>query len=327
MLFPAPYRRSATFHPQQRLCSGVLAKCITFFPWRANAPSESLFRDSVRARAIHGLRIENPLPGDLPLNVTSTGRSVGDPQAVPAAPTLLAMPAVGAADRFTSARTNLTRFARSGGTDRGSLGRAMAGYVSTSSGGSRAAAQRMGSSRIAGANLLGFLSSAVSNGAATALRTLNLQNLAGRPIEDIFLGLMDYVCPFDGGTVDEGIARDAFVETIAELAENGIEDLDGLTFEQMQTIFELYARHAIETRLCNDIGMNTIKVPADAAEAASVQRQLLDFVCRSVSDALTQVRTALQALTPANVSGIVTRIYEQAFGILQALGETEADTA
>ena len=54
-----------------------------------------------------------------------------------------------------------------------------------------------------------------------------------------------------------------------------LSDLDSLTADQMQTIFELYAAHAIETRLCNDIGMKAISFPADAARAASVQRQLL----------------------------------------------------
>jgi hypothetical protein len=183
----------------------------------------------------------------------------------------------------------------------------------------------MGSSRAAGAQLLGFLSSAVANGTRQTLRALNLERLAGRPIEEVFLGLIDYVCPFDGGTVDEGIARDAFVETIADLAENGIANFDRLTFEQMQIVFELYTTHTIETRICNDIGMKAVTVPADPATAATVQKQLFDFVRRSVSDAITQARDALPALTPDNVGRIVMQIYEQAFGILQTLAEAEAE--
>ena len=86
----------------------------------------------------------------------------------------------------------------------------------------------MGSSRGAGSRLLGFLSDAVARGATRSLARLNLGALAGRPIEEIFLGLADYVCP-DGGTIDEGIAREAFIETIIDLAGAGIADLDGLT--------------------------------------------------------------------------------------------------
>jgi hypothetical protein len=250
----------------------------------------------------------------------------GPPPPMPAPPALPPIPPMAAADRFTAARNNFSRFASSGGSDRASLGRALSHYVSTSSGGNRAAAQRMGSSRTAGAQLLGFLSSAVANGPREALRALNLQNLVGRPIQEVFLGLMDYVCP-EGGSLDEGIAREAFIETIADLAENGVVDLDSLTADQMQTIFELYATHAIETRLCNDIGAKAITLPADAAQAASVQRQLLDFVRRSVADSMTQARAAMLALTPERVSAFVTHVYEQAFSILQTLGEAEAETS
>ena len=264
-------------------------------------------------------------PVDAPETTPTSLRPPAVSPTVPFPPTLPAIPQFGDADRFRAPRTNFTRFARSGGNDRRSLGRALSGYVSTSSGGSRTAARRMGSSRTAGSQLLGFLSSAIANGAPQALRSLNLEKLVGLPIEEVFLGLMDFVCPFDGGTVDEGIARDAFVETIADLQENGIVDLDGLNIEQMQTIFELYASHAIENRICNDIGTQTVTVPSEAAVAASVQRQLLDFIRRSVSDSLNQARAAMETLTPANIGTLVNRIYEQAFGILQSLAEAEAD--
>ncbi|MBV9877724.1 MAG: hypothetical protein JO025_23560 [Verrucomicrobia bacterium] len=242
---------------------------------------------------------------------------------VPPAPVVPPIPPPAANDRFTAARNSFSRFARSGGNDRASLGRAVSNYVSTSSGGSRSAAHRMGASRTAGARLLGFLSGASANGTREALRALNLESLAGRPIEEVFLGLADYICP-DGGTIDEGIAREAFIETIAELAENGITDIDGLNADQIQTIFELYATHAIEARLCNDIGTKAITLPADPAAAQRVQAQLLDFIRRGVSDALTFARTTMQTLTADRVLAFVTGVYEQAFSILQTLGDAEA---
>lgn len=246
------------------------------------------------------------------------------PPSVPPLPERPALPPVAAPNRFSGARNNFTRFASSGGNDRTSLGRALSRYVSTSVGGARQAAQRMGSSRTTAAGLLNFLNSAVSTGVREALRTLRLEGLAGRPIEEIFLGLADYVCP-DGGTVDEGIAREAFIETIADLAEAGVTDLDSLNADQMQTIFELYATNAIEARIFNDIGANGITLPDDAQEAMKVQSQLRDFISRGVADALSAARAALQTLTPENVLGVVTQIYEQAFTILQSLGQAEAD--
>jgi hypothetical protein len=227
------------------------------------------------------------------------------------------------ASRFMAARTNFSRFARSGGRDRASLGRAVSHYVSTSSGGARQAARCMGSSRVASRRLIGFLSDAVARGTREALRALNLDGLVGRPIEEVFLGLADYVC-LDGGTVDEGIARDAFIETIVDLAENGITNLDALTADQMQTVFELYATHAIEARLYNDIGTKAIFLTPDIRAAERVQRQLRDFIQRGVADALTSARNTLQELTQARISGFVDYVYEQTFVILQRLGKAVA---
>jgi hypothetical protein len=181
----------------------------------------------------------------------------------------------------------------------------------------------MGASRTAGARLLSFLSDVAERGPREALRALRLENLAGRPIEEVFLGLVDYVCP-EGGTIDEGIAREAFIEAITELAENGITNFDGFTEDQMQTIFELYAAHAIEARLCNDIGTKAITLPADPSAAASVQAQLFDFIRRGVSDALTAARAAMQVLTQNRILDFVTDVYEQAFFVLQTMGDAEA---
>lgn len=248
------------------------------------------------------------------------------PPAAPPAPPRPPLPPIANPTRFAAARNNFSRFAGSGGDDRRSLGRAVSHYVRSSAGGARTAAARMGSSRAAGGRLLGFLSDAVTRGAAEALRTLNLGALAGQPIEQVFLGLVDYICP-DGGSIDEGIAREAFIETIADLAEAGITDLGGLTADQMQTVFELYATNAIEARLCNDIGAKTITLPSDARDASRVQAQLHDFIQRGVADALTSARATAAALTPDRVLGFVERVYEQAFGILQIMGDVEAEAA
>ncbi len=260
---------------------------------------------------------DGPLPDGTPPDGTPPP---GQPPAPPQRPPI---PPIGDPARFSAARNNFSRFAGSGGRDRASLGRAVSHYVGSSTGGARGAAARMGSARGAGSRLVSFLSDAATRGTAEALRALNLGALAGRPIEEIFLGLSDYVCP-DGGSVDEGIARDAFIETIADLAGAGITDLDTLTEDQLQTVFELYATNAIEARLCNDIGTKAVILPSDSREASRVQAQLHDFIQRGVADALTAARAAVAALTPDRVLGFVGRIYEQAFGILQIMGDAEA---
>lgn len=259
-------------------------------------------------------------PDALPDGAPSAVPLDGQPPQPPARPPI---PVIADRTRFTAARNNFSRFAGSGGRDRASLGRAVSHYVGSSTGGPRGATAKMGSSRGAGSRLLGFLSDAVNRGAAEALRALDLGALAGRPIEEIFLGLSDYICP-DGGSIDEGIAREAFIETIAELAEAGVTDLDMLNADQVQTVFELFATNAIEARICNDIGTKAVVLPSDAREAARVQAKLGDFIRRGVADALTAARAAVAALTPARALDVVTGIYEQAFGILQIMGDAEA---
>jgi len=173
-------------------------------------------------------------PGD---GAVPDGQPPADGSAPPVPPNRPPIPKTADPQRFSGARNSFTRFAGSGGSDRANLGRAVSRYVSTSAGGARQAAQRMGASRGAGARLLGFLADAQARGVREALRALDLESLAGRPLTEIFVGLADYVCP-GAGTVDEGIAREAYIETIVELASEGLTDLTTFTPDQMHAIDE-----------------------------------------------------------------------------------------
>ena len=225
-------------------------------------------------------------------------------------------------NRFTTARTNLSRLASSGGNDSASLTRGISHYVTTSSGGSRQATRRMGSSRKAGGKLLGFLRDAVERGVEKALEVLQLGNLAGQPIVEVFLGMTDYICP-DGGSVDEGITRDSYIEMIVDLAENGITDLDALNSSQVQTVFELYTTHTIENRLYNDAGTKLIQFPENTQAVLQVKSQVHDFIRRAVADALSATEDAWMSLTQSNIQKFVDRIYLTAFEILRDLAVTE----
>jgi len=182
----------------------------------------------------------------------------------------------------------------------------------------------MGSAVGATVGLLHFLSDVRARGAETALRDVNLAELAGRPLEEIFLALVEVVC-LDGGTIDDGIARDAFVEMIAELADLNITDLDHLTVEQMATLLESYATHAIEGRLCNDIGMNVVRLPKDLRAVRQVERALHDFIRGAVSDAIEKVRSSLGNVSRGDARRIVERAYQEAFAILIALADEDEE--
>jgi hypothetical protein len=183
----------------------------------------------------------------------------------------------------------------------------------------------MGSSRQVGADLLRFFSTVQSAGSAAALRELNLESLAGQPVEIIFASLSDFLCPIDG-SIDQGIARDAFIEAIVELAGVGVTDLDSLSADQMLSVFEIFTAHAIEARICNDIGARIIVLPTSPAGVDAVENQLTDLIRRSVSDAIAAETAISGSLTPERISGFVERVYEFAFEFLAALAESEAET-
>lgn len=252
------------------------------------------------------------------------GQSPADGTASPVPPDRPPIPTTADPQRFSAARGNFTRFAGSNGSDRASLGRAISQYVSRSAGGTRRAAQRMGASRGASVRLFGFLADVQARGVNEALRALDLQSLAGRPTAEIFIGLADYICP-GAGTVDEGIAREAYIETVVELASEGITDLSTFTPDQMQTVFELYATHAIEARICNDIGTKVVNMPADARVAHRVELQLRDFIRGGVSDAISRALMDTPTLPPERIQNFVDAIYESAFEILWTLGDAEAN--
>ncbi|WP_249791552.1 hypothetical protein [Bradyrhizobium sp. SRL28] len=60
-------------------------------------------------------------------------------------------------------------------------------------------------------------------------------------------------------------------------------------------------------------------------EAARVQTRLHDFIRRGVADALATARAVATALTRDRVLEFVGRIYEQAFGTLQIMGDVKAE--
>lgn len=228
-------------------------------------------------------------------------------------------------ERYRQARANFTRFVKSGGSGSAALGRAVSNYVTKSSGGPRKAVQKMGASKKTTSGIVNFLGSVRTEGVQRTLERYNLGHLIGRSIEDIFLGLSDYICP-DGGNIDEGIARSAFIDTIADLAEHGITDLSSLTDAQFQLIVEMYATNAIEARLCNDIGTKIIIAPENLSSVENVQEQLHDFISRGVSDAVNSLPIEFKDLTISDTTNFVEQIYIEAFNILKILGEIESDS-
>ena len=256
------------------------------------------------------------LPGGLTQPQEVTNPSIAEKPALPEA---------GDENRYRAARTAFTKFARSGGSNRRSLGGAVSNYVTRTSGGSKGAATRMGASRGTTVRILNLLNAASARGIEETLKSLNLVDLVGRPIEDIFTGLADYILP-EGGSDDVGAARMAFFQTIAELAEDSTIDLANLNRDQVQTVVETYVTNAIELRLFNEVGPKGVSIPKDAAAAAEVQQQLHDFVSNGVVDAMADINDKSGNMTPDKTRDFVEKVYERSFDMLLILASQMEDS-
>lgn len=223
----------------------------------------------------------------------------------------------GAGD-FRGARANFTRFSRTG--SRRSLGSAVSSYVRAGTGGARRAAQRMGSSRAAARGLLGVVRDFQRVGPVETLRRLNLDGLAGRPAPDVFVAVLEFICP-PGGAVDEAIARAAMLETIGDLAEAGVGSFDTLTAEQMREFFLDFVARSIEGRVIADLGARGVTLPDDVASVESAQAQLHDFVTGATRGQLSNRLDGVANLSNRDIEISVNQIYEAAFELIAAAGE------
>ncbi len=229
-------------------------------------------------------------------------------------------PAPGA--RFRSARTNFSRFAGSGGRDRSALRRAVRDYVRSGTGGSRNAVLRMAPSRDTAGKVLGVFRGFQKDGIHATLSRLNIGDLSGRNVQEVFTGLTEIVCG-DGGSIDEAIARDAWLETIAELDQFGIENLDALTDDQIRELFLNFIAHSIEARLYQEIGVNGFKLSDDLEHVEAFDRQFRAYIERSVRDSFSGDLSKLSDMSDGDIRKFVDTTYLEVWELLEQLGDRE----
>jgi len=262
-------------------------------------------------------------PSAAPADVDGTQPPDSNQPAAPSQPQPLPpVPPTPQPGRFTASRRNFSAFAGSGGGDGRALRRAVRDYVRSGTNGSGNATRRMGASRATARGVLGLLRDFQRDGVNPTLARLNLGDLVGRPLEDVFIGLTDVICE-DGGSIDEGIAREAWLETIAELDGLDVTDPTTLSPDQMGDIFLAFIAHSVVCRLLQDIGAKGFKFAADLAGIAAFDAQLRNYIRRSVRDSFSGDLAMPSALSDRQIHTIVDRTYHEAWELLVTQGDAE----
>lgn len=233
-----------------------------------------------------------------------------------------------AAGSFTGARNAFTRFSKTGSPS--TLGAALSAYVGGGGGrsggarsggvGARRAAQRMGSSRASGAKLLAVVRDLQAIGAVDTLRKLDLEAMANQPASEVFLAMLEFLCP-PGGAIDEAISRQAMLEAIGNLDRDAPTAFAQLAPEQLREFFLDFVALSIEGRVIADIGARGITLSADIPTVERAHEQLHDFIEGCCRVHLSGLLTGLEALSNRDVERRSNEIYEAAFSLIAEAGE------
>ncbi|ADR35244.1 hypothetical protein Sulku_2589 (plasmid) [Sulfuricurvum kujiense DSM 16994] len=218
---------------------------------------------------------------------------------------------------FQGAKANYSRYLRSG--DQRSMNNALKSY-GKATGGTGGATRRMGTSRTTAGGLAHFIGALGTGGAQQAIREFNLSNYAGQSASDVLFALSEVICP-PGGTIDEGIARDAMHESIGELINSGITDLDSMNEAQRQELLINYFTHSIQGRIVNDIGHGTVKIPSSNEEVERLEKSLAQFTKGLVRVAVERHFKEKSVFNQNEMAHIIDNIYQESFALLTGLAE------
>jgi len=222
--------------------------------------------------------------------------------------------------RFSAPRSNFTRFVNSGGSSGSNLRRAASSYVKHSAGGSHNATTRLGSARSSTARLVNVVGGFASGGVSATARLFHLGDIIGKSAKDVFLRIMDFVCP-DGGNTDEGIARSAYIEALSAMPDWENKQIETLTPPEFLAFTEIYMADVIEHKLVNDIGNKLFSLPDDIASIENIEAQMKDFIRNTVSDAISELNVDIQNIDQQQAQGIVDSVYKTAFDIMASYEE------
>ena len=177
----------------------------------------------------------------------------------------------------------------------------------------------MGQARKGARTALGILRSFQQSGARQALRLHGLASLEGQSARDVLIGLTEIICE-DGATIDSATARVAWIETVAELDQLDIDDLEALTADQVRELFLMYIAHTVQERLYQEIAIKRMRVAGSLEDIQRIDHQFRDYIRRTVHDSFTTDLTELSTMTDNEIARVVDQTYLDAWELLAGIG-------
>lgn len=227
-----------------------------------------------------------------------------------------------APDRFSSPRANFTRFINDNKSGNGGSARhlhnATSGYVRNSLGGSSNATARLGAARTSAVRVFSVFNSIITRGVDATQRLFKLGDMIGKKASEALLMIGEFVCP-DGGSTDEGIARDSYIEAIIAMPELQEKNIETLSPPEFLAFTQHYMAKVIEERLINDIGTKSFSLPDSVTQIDEIQQQLSGFISGAVSDAVSKLNVDISQIDSSQVKNIVDSIYKKSYDLLAGL--------
>ena len=229
-----------------------------------------------------------------------------------------------AANRFSISRANFTRFINdnrsgNGGNSR-HLNKAASHYVRNSLGGSSNATARLGAARTSAVRMFSVFNSIITRGVDETQRSFKLGDIIGKKASEALLMIGEFVCP-DGGSTDEGIARDSYIEAIIAMPELQEKNIEALSPPEFLAFTQHYMAKVIEDRLINDIGTKSFSLPDSVTQIDEIQQQLSGFISGAVSDAVAKLNIDISQIDSSQAKSIVDLIYKKSYDLLAGLEE------
>src|SRR5687768_7606747 len=184
---------------------------------------------------------------------------------------------------WPTAKGATTRFARQGGTGKGSMSpsRVLGAYVSAL-GGPKAAANRAVAGQAAARRLGGFLVGIADRGVPQTLAELGLDRLIGLDSADVLSGIVDILVG-PGSSLEEAAARAAMITVLAEVIGDGdfstVEAFgSGLDAVRITALLGKFLTEYVYRRMIEELGDRIHNGALTAEDAQRVEYDLHAFI-------------------------------------------------